>query len=544
MHKKISSFVPLIFFIILSSSFVSSAFAGANQYSLADLEGTWEGNSLASGPGAPWWERATITIASDGTFTGNNGDSEGYSGPISGKFNISSEGIVRMEGSSDADFLCSMGSGKTIFACTATWTSGSPGTTEMKVFTKKAVSYSSSDLTGKWNFNALASGPGEPFWWRGVITVDADGSCTMTATFNDGSSHSSSGTCSISPDGIITFPSGDPSRCTMDESKSVIVCTSTWGDGTTQMDIGTKKAASYSQADLTGTWNFNALATGPGAPWWERLIITVGANGSCSMSANDSDGWSGSGSGTCSISTGGIVKLPGIDPDTRCVMNASKSVVACTMTWSTGDPGTTSMGIGLKSELPIILTSANGGDNIPAGSKYNITWGADASMAKFTLKYSMDNGVTWQKIASNVAATSYDWSVPVPASNKNLCFVQVIGYNSNNVKVGTDKSDNPFTIEVLTITAPSVGATVPQSAPYNITWIANGTAATPDSVTVKYTLNNGTTWKSAQGTAGVSSFSWNVPAVSKPKNNAMVKVILKAGGVTVAKAVSNKFTVE
>jgi hypothetical protein len=549
MHKKISSFVPLMFFIILTISSVSAAFGGTIQYSLADLEGTWEGNSLASGPGAPWWERATITIASDGTFTGTTAESDGSSGPISAKFTISSEGIVRLEGSTDADFLCSMGSGKTAIVCTATWTTGSPGPTEMKIFTKKAASYSSADLTGKWNINALASGPGEPFWFRGIITIDADGSCSGTATFNDGSSDSFSGTCSISADGIVNLSFVNPSnRCTLDASKSVMACTSTWSSGspgTTDMGIGTKKANLYSQADLTGTWNFNSLASGPGAPFWFRGIITVYANGSCSGTATFNDGSSDSFSGACSISPGGIVTLASTNSSNRCTMDAGKSVIACTSTWPKGSPGTTDMGIGLKSGPSIILTSPNGGEVIPSGSKYNITWGADTSMVKFTLKYSMDNGVTWQKIASDVIGTSYEWSVPVPANNKNLCLIQVIGYDGNTTKVGVAKSGT-FSIDVLTITAPATGEVVLQNAPYTITWTANGTAATPDSVTVKYTLNNVTTWKTAQGTSAVdlSSFSWNVPAVSKTKNNAMVKVILKAAGVTVAKAVSNKFTVQ
>jgi len=191
------------------------------------------------------------------------------------------------------------------------------------------------------------------------------------------------------------------------------------------------------------------------------------------------------------------------------------------------------------------ILQPNGGEIVPAGELYHVAWEAPAEATKFKLKYSIDNGTTWNAAAPNVlTGTSYDWSVPVPSINKNLCLVKVIGYDGNNTKVGSDKSDGPFTIEVLTITAPATGEAVAQNAPYIITWTANDKAATPEQVIVKYTLNNGQTWKTAQGTLGVSSFSWNVPAVSKPKNNAQVKVILKVGGVTVGKAVSNKFTVQ
>jgi hypothetical protein len=199
---------------------------------------------------------------------------------------------------------------------------------------------------------------------------------------------------------------------------------------------------------------------------------------------------------------------------------------------------------GAAAPLTTRILQPNGGETVPAGELYHVAWEAPAEATKFKLKYSVDNGTTWNVAAPNVlTGTSYDWPVPVPSINKNLCLVKVTGYDDNNAKVGSDKSDGPFTIEVLTITAPATAEIVPQNIPYTITWTANGTAATPDQVIVKYTLNNGATWKTAQGTLGASSFSWNVPAVPKPKNNAMVKVILKAAGVTVAKAVSNKFTV-
>jgi hypothetical protein len=192
----------------------------------------------------------------------------------------------------------------------------------------------------------------------------------------------------------------------------------------------------------------------------------------------------------------------------------------------------------------ITLLRPNGGEILVSGSEYAIWWGAPPEAERFTLRYSVDNGVTWKEIASNLSGNSHTWKVPAPLSNKSHCLVKVVGFDANGFKVGSDKSDNPFTIEVLNITTPVDGATVPQGEPYIITWTANGISSPPDQVVVKYTLNNGKTWKTAQGTLGASSFSWNVPAVSKPKNNAKVKVILKASGVTVAKAVSGIFTVQ
>ena len=104
-------------------------------YSQDDLTGTWEINSLASGPGAPWWERGPITISSDGSFSGTVTYNDGNTGNPSGTFNISTDGIITLTGSSD--FKGCMDSGKTVIVCTDIWDTGSPGTTEIKVLTRK-----------------------------------------------------------------------------------------------------------------------------------------------------------------------------------------------------------------------------------------------------------------------------------------------------------------------------------------------------------------------------------------------------------------------
>ena len=197
----------------------------------------------------------------------------------------------------------------------------------------------------------------------------------------------------------------------------------------------------------------------------------------------------------------------------------------------------------------LTLLSPKGEEVLPSGSIHTISWSGPIAAVKFKLKYSMDNGLTWKPIPSTrdfIQNTHYDWEVPKPVKNKKTCLIKVIGYREDGVRVGKAKSSVPFTIEVLTITAPANSEIVPQNTPYTITWTVNGTSATPDQVVVKYTLNNGKTWKTAQGTPnlGSSSFSWDVPTVSREKNKVKVKVILKAGGVTVAKAVSNTFTVQ
>ena len=154
-------------------------------YTTADLVGTWKVHSLASGQGAPWWERATVTIASDGTFTAETTESDGNEDYLSGTFSISSDGEVTMSGNSPP-FLANMDSGKSVMVWTDTWSSGSPGTTEIKIATNVDATYTTADLVGTWKVHSLASGQGAPWWKRGIITIASDGSYTASTTQSDG----------------------------------------------------------------------------------------------------------------------------------------------------------------------------------------------------------------------------------------------------------------------------------------------------------------------------------------------------------------------
>ena len=205
-------------------------------YESSDIEGTWKSHGLASGPGAPWWERGTVTIASDGTFTAVTTDSDGGGGNPSGTLSISSGGEI-----TGGTILGNMDSNKSVIVWTDTWSSGSPGTTEIKVLTKAGATYSTSDLEGTWKSHGLASGPGAPWWERGTVTIASDGTFTAITTDSDGGGGNPSGTLSISSGGEIT---GGTILGNMDSNKSVIVWTDTWSSGssgTTEIKILVKE---------------------------------------------------------------------------------------------------------------------------------------------------------------------------------------------------------------------------------------------------------------------------------------------------------------
>jgi hypothetical protein len=177
----------------------------------------------------------------------------------------------------------------------------------------------------------------------------------------------------------------------------------------------------------------------------------------------------------------------------------------------------------------------------------------DSNAAKFNLRYSLNKAETWRPIINNLTANYYDWPVPIPLGNKIKCLVKVIGYNSSGLKVGTDKSDVPFAIEVVRLTAPSdPGISMTFGDTYDISWTTNMTVRPVQKVVLYYTKNATAfpvAWTKilsfkASDYPGV--YPWDVPALPKTKTKCKVRVVLKdAGGKTVGVDISdNVFTIQ
>ena len=175
----------------------------------------------------------------------------------------------------------------------------------------------------------------------------------------------------------------------------------------------------------------------------------------------------------------------------------------------------------------VTLLSPNGGEVIPSGSPYTIEWGAPPEAETFKLKFSPDNGATWELIEEELAGTSYDSEVPTFfTKNQTNCLIKVVGYDASGAKVGADKSDGTFTIAVLTVTSPNGGEVVPSGDTYDIEWETNGTESEVESVELFYSRDGGTTWKLIEealiGNPG--TYEWTVPAQKKNLKNCLVKV--------------------
>jgi hypothetical protein len=155
----------------------------------------------------------------------------------------------------------------------------------------------------------------------------------------------------------------------------------------------------------------------------------------------------------------------------------------------------------------------------------------------------MDNGATWVLITSDAAGTSYNWtSVPVPTSNKNSCYVKVVGYSASNVNIGEDKSDKPFAIGVVKLLSPNGGEVLESGLPHPIQWEINETKDPVTTVKLYYSMDGGATWSLITTLDGsFRSYDW-IPLVQITKTKCKVKVVIyDTKGVAAASDISDSY---
>jgi hypothetical protein len=193
------------------------------------------------------------------------------------------------------------------------------------------------------------------------------------------------------------------------------------------------------------------------------------------------------------------------------------------------------------------LLSPIGGEILPTGEPYDIRWDASNDADYFQLKYSVDNGVNWLPIpgANHVTDTHYLWTVPFLTANKGASRIMVIGYNAAGMKVETDISDGPFTIEVAQVSSPKAGDVWTTGETRTITWTTHATKAPVASVKLSYIRDGATTWIPipAAITGNPERYDWVIPVPGKkPKTKCKVKVVLKdAKGLTLGSDTSDGF---
>jgi hypothetical protein len=155
------------------------------------------------------------------------------------------------------------------------------------------------------------------------------------------------------------------------------------------------------------------------------------------------------------------------------------------------------------------------------------------------LKYATNASGLWvtQILDSGVDAGWYN-SIALD-SNNNVHISYNWGGTNGDLKYATNTS----TYSALTILSPNGEEVIPSGSTYSIQW-----SAPPEAVkfTLRYSINNGSTWKLIAKNVTGTSYDWTVPIPNNNKKNCLVKVIgFNAGGTKVGEDISDStFTIE
>jgi PKD repeat protein len=255
-----------------------------SSYANTDFFGVWDINVLSS-PG-PYWMRGSLTVDSSGNFTLTGNDSDGDAVSASGSASPDlATGLVTITPSSGLPFQCHLDAGKTVMGCTQTQ-NDSTGSTAMIIMTKKAGSYSPSDLTGTWYSHELATGNSAPWWSRGIFVFGAEGSFTGSGTGYDGDPFNASGIASVSLASGVTIqvddfsatPTSGGAPLTVNFTDATVHSPTSWswdfGDGSTS----TLQNPSHTYV-TPGNYLVTLTATAAGVP------VTVTKSGFIKVSA-------------------------------------------------------------------------------------------------------------------------------------------------------------------------------------------------------------------------------------------------------------------
>jgi uncharacterized repeat protein (TIGR01451 family) len=192
------------------------------------------------------------------------------------------------------------------------------------------------------------------------------------------------------------------------------------------------------------------------------------------------------------------------------------------------------------------------------GDEELLTWqigeGVEADSFEFKTYWSANNGKTWKPLSGSAVRVGQEflwnqpWTVPAVAGNRPQALIRVDGtatvtVGGETAKVAIASADSqPFTIEVVKLTAPDDADPVDAGSPQTVSWNYYGTTAPVNSVQLHYSLDNGRHWKLIK-TANpnpAGSETWSAPLLTRNATKARVRVrLLDSRGKSVGSDVSD-----
>lgn len=306
---------------VVGANFVS----GAANFSMTDLEGTWNFNMLftdGANDDNTGWQSGTVTVASNGTFTfsncyGVNSGANATSCPSETIImTIDANGVITQ---TSGGIIGQMASDRALFVGTSTNSGGSNSDGAQMLIAQKVTSgttFSTSDIESKnWVGHQLRTG-GSNMWHYSAGNIDSGGNLdeiTCTEAIGTCTTGGKGGTISVSSAGIVTFPgSNSDFHGSLSSDKKTIVGIQTHSkDGSYDLMVIQITGQTYTAGFIPdGIYPaqvlsaYSSLYTSDTLPFWANWLgYVIGGGGNMQVSGNVTDnntGGNGGGDGFAS----------------------------------------------------------------------------------------------------------------------------------------------------------------------------------------------------------------------------------------------------
>ncbi len=193
------------------------------------------------------------------------------------------------------------------------------------------------------------------------------------------------------------------------------------------------------------------------------------------------------------------------------------------------------------------LLSPNGGI-LSAGLPKTLRWSAGFAgdlqtlPSSFGLKYSLDKGKHWKKIAADLDSDtrSYRWRVPAQWHDlPKRALVRVDAFDDLN-RFASDRSDHPLALRIAKVLAPNGKVRLKSGEKYTIRWHIGAKGKIAKTI-LQLSTDNGKHWKWIKTLTNPKARSWKWTVPDTPSRRCRIRVIVKnAKGKTIGADTSDR----
>ncbi|MGQ9465744.1 MAG: T9SS type A sorting domain-containing protein [bacterium] len=165
----------------------------------------------------------------------------------------------------------------------------------------------------------------------------------------------------------------------------------------------------------------------------------------------------------------------------------------------------------------IFVTYPIQSDSFIVGRKYFVTWDYTGAFSNVNIEYSINGGLNWTPVASNVTNNQYyEWTIPNTPTN--LAMVKVI--NASNLEAYGLSDTFKILPQTIEVTSPVLNSQWIIGRNYYITWRYTGAF---NNVKIEYSYDGGNLWNTiVESATNSNNYEWTIP--NTPSDNCFVKV--------------------